>query len=85
MAKPSDYAVALLMKRRKGKGSSNMNEGLGDEKEPAEDEAEDEEIAPTAEAAAFKKLRMAMASEDDAKGAAALKQFLEACGAYEGE
>lgn len=81
MTKPTDYAVALIAKRMKGKKPGNAP---GDE-EPAEEESEDAPIAPTAEAAAFKKLRMAVASEDDAKGAAALKQFLQACGAIEGD
>jgi len=50
---------------------------------PAKAEEESEgEAGAEAEKAAFGELRAALAAEDDAKGAEALKRFLEACGVY---
>jgi hypothetical protein len=84
MKKPSDLAVAILLKRMKGKKAPADDAEEPDDTD-TEDDGDDEPIAPSAEVAAFKKLRLAVASEDDAKGAAALKQFLQACGAYDGD
>jgi len=71
MAKPSELAVGVLMKRM----------GKGNEKPaPAADEDDDKPITPTAEAAAFKKLRKALSGDDDAAGVAAFKALMGACG-----
>lgn len=77
MKKPTDFAVALLTKM-KGKGKPEP------EADVVEGDEEDAPIAPSAEAAAFKKVRLAITSGgDDAAGAKALKQFLSACGVYD--
>jgi hypothetical protein len=67
--KPAAALVALIASRRKGK--------------PEAPKGDDGPVTPAAEVAAFKQVRQALASEDDAKGAAALKKFLAACGVYD--